>query len=474
MVSRYRRTEFVHLFGNESGADLFEKAKAVMTEQRPVKAEQPKHGAAKRFRARGRRTHEATAAREGQQYHLRRGRVACHPIMGASSSSSSDDEANPDFIVAVDAGDDGAVRRFLEDEGADANTKNAGGWPAIAIAGENTEHPLQHLVVAQRAGLDVGHAACVRAAAAAVGGAAAGAAGREWDGGSRVGPGEIQGNLLQRRQEAQHHPLVVGPAAHGGLPRPLAEEDDLWRASVRGDLELVQWFVQAHRDSVPAGRFDIDVLGPYGRSALYQAALGGHSGTVQWLISQGAADSDGTAYLACTNPGTRTVMAAAGFKGKQFNTTLRVRLIRAERRLVVALATMHERVGSEDDGVFGLDFDILQLLVREADKCFRDAPSHRRTLKRWQEQAEMPRAPLGVEDGATLARHPSAATLARQRSAEQAQGETEDVRHGTLQAKAVAVLADEERAAYAQELEETQRELELIKRLLKRADSLSE
>ena len=41
-----------------------------------------------------------------------------------------------DFIAAVDAGDDAAVRRFLEHEGADANTVKPSGWPLIVSAAD--------------------------------------------------------------------------------------------------------------------------------------------------------------------------------------------------------------------------------------------------------------------------------------------------------------------------------------------------
>eukprot|EP01043_Picozoa_sp_COSAG02_P043795 COSAG02_NODE_3847_length_6152_cov_3.823559_6_plen_177_part_00 len=129
--------------------------------------------------------------------------------------------------------------------------------------------------------------------------------------------------------------------------------------------------------------FDIDIASPFGRSALYQVALGGHTSTVRWLIEQDASDPNGVAYLACTNPQTREVMAAAGFKGKRFDAEYRVRLLRAERRLVLALAVMHERLGNAIDGVLGMDYDVLTLLVRASDRIFRHKRVYRQVVKRF-------------------------------------------------------------------------------------------
>ena len=79
---------------------------------------------------------------------------------------------------------------------------------------------------------------------------------------------------------------------------------------------MVQYFVLQMQAAAFAGgdEFDIDALStsyPFGRSALYLAALGGHKATVRWLIDQGASDREGAAYLACTDPRTRELLKTA-------------------------------------------------------------------------------------------------------------------------------------------------------------------
>ena len=134
-------------------------------------------------------------------------------------------------------------------------------------------------------------------------------------------------------------------------------------------------------------------------------------------------------------------MAAAGFRGKQFNALPRVRQLRAERRLLVAQAAMHERLGSEVEGFWGLGYDILLCVVQQADKCFRDVPAHNQVLKRWKTQQ------VGRGDG-----HGG-------RTVERVRGEAEEERHAALQNKAAAVVAHAQGAAYAQELAETKAQL---------------
>jgi hypothetical protein len=284
--------------------------------------------------------------------------------------------------------------------------------------------------------------------------------GRRWSSNSSRGPVRQAGGCWGT---APPYSRAAGYSA-APLPRPaVAAEDDLWRAAVRGDLEMVQHFVEQLRSSTTVAQFDIDKLGMYGRSALYQAALGGHSRIVQWLISQGAGDPDGTAYLACSDPTTRAVMAAAGLKGKQFNATPAVRLIRAERRLALAMGTMHDRLGSEVEGLFGLEYDLVTVLVWRTDACFRDIPLHRRTLTRWKKQQRTAAAAQPRLEAAPVVGGSDSSALVRQRSIEIAQDEVENHRHATLQAKVAAVLAEQECEEHSAALAETAAEIRTLR-----------
>jgi hypothetical protein len=244
---------------------------------------------------------------------------------------------------------------------------------------------------------------------------------------------------------------TVTPADSGPLQRMISR-DDLWRAAIRGDLPMVQHFLEEMRGVLSATDFDIDIASPFGRSALYQAALGGHTSTVRWLIEQGASDPNGVAYLACTNPQTREVMAAAGFKGKHFDAEYRVRLLRAERRLVLALAVMHERLGNAIDGMLGMDYDVLMLLVRASDRIFRDKRVYRQVVKRFdRERTRMQRTNINhinIEKKSTRR-----GTVKHALDAE---------RRGTIQARAAQAMAERQHALSEDALRRTRQELKAL------------
>ena len=62
-------------------------------------------------------------------------------------------ETMGDFIAAVDRGDDAAVRRFLEEENADANAAD-GGWPAIVRAAHGGHAATVGVLLEHRADLE--------------------------------------------------------------------------------------------------------------------------------------------------------------------------------------------------------------------------------------------------------------------------------------------------------------------------------
>jgi hypothetical protein len=248
-------------------------------------------------------------------------------------------------------------------------------------------------------------------------------------------------------------PLAEPDGEHGGgTMQRMLSRDDVWRAAVRGDLTMVQHFVREMRTKLPAAEFDINTVSPFGRSAIYQAALGGHTDTVRWLLSQGASDPNGTAYLACTHPPTRRAMAAAGFRGKDFDNDHRVKLLRAERRLTLAVAVMHERLGASVDGLFGLDYDVLLLLVRTADSIFRDIRVYQQVVSKFEMQRKSARSEA----------------LARQSSAQRAlalAASAHAERRRTVQAQAVRAVAERQHALSAAALERTMQELDALRTL---------
>ena len=144
-----------------------------------------------------------------------------------------------------------------------------------------------------------------------------------------------------------------------------------------------------------------------------------------------------------TNPETREAMAAAGFRGRDFDGDDRVKLLRAERRLVLAAAALHERAGSSIDGVFGLDYDVLMMLVHTVDRTFRDTRAYRRVVSNFEMQRRMNRQPA-----AALAR-------VRQGSAQKAQALAHAERCGTIRAQTVQAAAEQQRALSAEALERT-------------------
>jgi ankyrin repeat protein len=141
--------------------------------------------------------------------------------------------------------------------------------------------------------------------------------------------------------------------------------DNIWKASVRGDYHMVKYYIIEEKKN---NDYDIDKLSLFGRTALHQAALGGHINVIQLLINEGSTDINGTAYLACINPGGRDVMAKAGFKGRQFLHLPQVKLLRAKRNIVLSQ--------------FNIDYDVLLLLVEYIDKCFLDKPIYHNVLKK--------------------------------------------------------------------------------------------
>ena len=163
------------------------------------------------------------------------------------------------------------------------------------------------------------------------------------------------------------------------------EEDDVWRASLRGDTQMVGYYVESLKSATAFAKYDINTLSQYGRSALYQAALGGHEDTVRWLISQGASDFDGTAYIACSDPNTRLTLRKAGFNGKgTFNDIIEVKKMKSERKLVLALGMMNHRVCNENMSY--LDYDIICKLIENIEITFKDTRKYRNTFKRWNKQ----------------------------------------------------------------------------------------
>ena len=163
------------------------------------------------------------------------------------------------------------------------------------------------------------------------------------------------------------------------------EEDDLWRASLRGDTQMVKYYVESLKSINNFANYNINILSKYGRSALYQAALGGHEDTVSWLISQGASDLDGTVYIACSDPNTRQTLSKAGFSGKRkFNNNIEVKKMKSERNLVLALGLMNQRICRES--MLYLDYDIICKLIENIEITFKDTRKYRNTFKRWNKQ----------------------------------------------------------------------------------------
>ena len=155
-------------------------------------------------------------------------------------------------------------------------------------------------------------------------------------------------------------------------------EDNIWKASSRGDIGVVRWFI--HRMKMEAEEschgsfgvkkeYDIDQLSPFGRSALHHASLSGFSSIVRLLLSEGAIDYNGTAYLAaCILGWARDVLREHGFTGKSFVELSQVRLLTAKRNLL--LVKME------------IDYDNILEIEHCVRSIFIDKPIYRRALQK--------------------------------------------------------------------------------------------
>jgi len=152
----------------------------------------------------------------------------------------------------------------------------------------------------------------------------------------------------------------------------LTDSDNEWSAAVKGDINMVKYYIRKQAGFKKSGQFgfDIDKLSPYGRSALYMGALGGHLEVVRWLISEGAIDFDGTAYISCVNPIVRKEMNNAGFKGRNFKFLPHTQLLQAQRRMMISQIDIY-------------DYDVMEVVVDYIDECLKEISSHRNTFKRW-------------------------------------------------------------------------------------------
>ena len=87
-------------------------------------------------------------------------------------------------------------------------------------------------------------------------------------------------------------PLGLSPVA-----RPMEElMEDACRASMAGDLEKVKAALGTAQEAYGSA-YSVDGAGRGGRSPLYQACLGRQPEVVSYLLSQGAADPSGDAYI---------------------------------------------------------------------------------------------------------------------------------------------------------------------------------
>lgn len=87
------------------------------------------------------------------------------------------------------------------------------------------------------------------------------------------------------------------------------DEDDVWLAARRGDLKTVMELVrngapldepEILEDVKSDNRIKVNGDDLLGRTPLYWACLCGHSELVEWLLSNGARDTDGSAFAAVT------------------------------------------------------------------------------------------------------------------------------------------------------------------------------
>ena len=154
-------------------------------------------------------------------------------------------------------------------------------------------------------------------------------------------------------------------------------EDNIWKASSRGDIGVVRWFI--HRMKMESEgkwpgslgvkkEYDIDQLSPFGRSALHHASLSGFSSIVRLLLSEGAIDYNGTAYLAASLLEPRAVLKEYGFTGKSFVELPQVRLLTAKRNLL--LVKME------------IDYDNTLEIEQYVRSIFIDKPIYRRALQK--------------------------------------------------------------------------------------------
>ena len=100
-------------------------------------------------------------------------------------------------------------------------------------------------------------------------------------------------------------------------------------AALRGDLAAVQQHLQA---ASKLEGYSINAKGTRARTPLYQACLGRSPEVAEWLLAQGAADDDGSAYICIcatgaersADPGERTaaIMRRYGFSGRQTMTSV--------------------------------------------------------------------------------------------------------------------------------------------------------
>jgi len=159
---------------------------------------------------------------------------------------------------------------------------------------------------------------------------------------------------------------------------PPLNEDNIWKASSRGDIGGVKWFIYKFKMEAEGkwpgkigekSYYNIDQLSLFGRSALHHASLSGSSHIVRLLLSEGAIDYNGSVYSACVLPQDHNIMEEYGFTGGKFVELPHVKLLNAKRNLLLAKPPE-------------LNYDIIMEIEKIIKYIFTDKEIYRNTLMR--------------------------------------------------------------------------------------------
>ena len=188
-----------------------------------------------------------------------------------------------DFIKAVDAGDDAAVRRFLEEGGADANAVDQG-WPAIVGAAQGGHTATVGVLIEHTADLEAknpdgltalimtgqnGHADTARVLA------------------------EAGANLEAKNAEGYTPIIWAGEMGHADTARVLAEAGANLEAKKPNGFNALLAAAQNGHDKTAQvlieHKADLEAKDRAGRTALILAALMGHTECIRVLLNANAA-----------------------------------------------------------------------------------------------------------------------------------------------------------------------------------------